>query len=83
MKRNFFGEMRLQPDDDLYASWNDEFTPEDPQIPIHARNLEEDDEFGWTCSLNDDDGNESECHDFDSQEALVEYLTRQGVSIVE
>lgn len=81
MKRNFFGEMRIQPDDDLTACWMDEFGPEDPEIQIYARDLSQDDEFGWTASLNDDDGNESECHDFDSEEALRKFLTDQGVKI--
>lgn len=81
MKRNFFGEMRIQPDDDLYACWNDEFAPEDPSIPIYARDVDWDNEFGWCCNLNDDDGNESECHDFDSEEALRLFLTESGVRI--
>ena len=81
MKRNFFGDMRLQPGDDLYACWNDEFGPEDPAIPVYAREITEEPEFGWTCSLNDDDGNESEVHDFGSKDELVAWLLEQTVKI--
>lgn len=82
MKRNHFGELRFTPGDDLMALWNDEFTPEEVQPNIYARDLDLDSNFGWTCSLNDDDGNESECHDFESEDDLRRFLDYQGVSIV-
>lgn len=81
MKRNFFGEMRIQPGDDLVALWNDEFLSDDPVGTICATDIEYDAEFGWSCRLNDDEGNESECHEFDSEDDLREFLTQQGAEI--
>lgn len=81
MKRNMFNEMKIQPGDDIQALWNDEFGTTDPNIV--ARDLEDDSEsdMGWTCSLRDDDYNESECHDFESEQALRDFLAQQGVEI--
>lgn len=82
MKRSSFGEIRIQPGDDLYATWIEEFNPDDlAAVSITARSVEEDPNFGWTCSLMDNDGNEAECHDFQSEEALRTFLTEQGVEI--
>ena len=82
MKRSYFGEMRIEPGDDLYALWNEEFQPEDPaRVRIRYRDVEQDSEFGWTCSLSDDDsGEESECHGFDSEAQLLEFLHSQGAT---
>jgi hypothetical protein len=82
MKRNMMGEARIQPGDDLFAIWMDEFGPEDPdQVRITARDLSHEDPFAWTCSLSDDEGNESECHDFETEADLRDFLTQQGVEI--
>lgn len=81
MKRNMFGDMKIQPGDDIQALWNDEFGTTEPVITAFDIGDDTDAGLGWTASLTDDDLNESEVHDFESEAALRAFLAEQGVEI--
>lgn len=84
MKHNAFGGMKIQPGDDLAVCWSDEFgTEDDPQLTAYALADDNAAGMGWTASIEDQDGNEAELHDFASEEALREYLTSWKVEIDE
>jgi hypothetical protein len=84
MKRNAFRDMRLQPGDDLNMCWLDEFgTEEEPELTAYSIADDSEADMGWTCSIEDQDGNESECHDFPTEAALREYLQKWSVTIDE
>jgi hypothetical protein len=80
MKRNAFGEPILQEGDDIMATFSETFDTDLDQT-ITAHDLEEDDAFGWSAVLRDEDFNEIQVHDFDTEEGLVNYLTEQGVEL--
>lgn len=80
MKKNFFGESILQPGDDIYAAFAEQFdTSLDDTLT--ASSIEHEEELGWTCLIADGGLNEMQAHDFESEQALCEWLTRQGVQI--
>lgn len=80
MKTNAFGDVVIQPGDDLLAIWNDtHMLDEEPQLT--ARFIEHEPHIGWSASISDENGIEMEIHDFDSREALVAFLKEQGVEI--
>lgn len=80
MKKNFFGEDILQPGDDIGALFTEQFDT-DPEDTLTAVDLDNDGTFGWSCTIRDEDLNEVQAHDFESEAALREWLTRQGVEI--
>lgn len=82
MKRNPFGDMKIQPADDLELLWQEEFSGEDkPELTAFAIANDTDAGMGWTASIEDTDGNESELHDFESEDQLREYLVSWNVRI--
>lgn len=84
MKRNPFGEMKIQPGDDLTIQWADEFgTEEEPQFTAYAISDDSEIGMGWTASIEDQEGNESELHDFATEEDLREYCRSWDVTIDE
>jgi hypothetical protein len=80
MKRNAFGEPILQEGDDILATFSETFDTSPPEI-ITAIDLEDDDNFGWSAVLQDENYNEIQVHDFKSEEELRSFLTSQGVEI--
>jgi hypothetical protein len=80
MKTNVFQESILQPGDDILAHFADTFgTYEDSDFV--ARNIECDPTFAWSCTVEDEDLNEVQVHDFESESELRDFLTGQGVEI--
>jgi hypothetical protein len=75
-----FGEAILQPGDDIGAAFMDAFDT-DIDAALTARFIEFDDVCGWSCTIEDEDCNEMQVHDFESEEALREYLTNARVNI--
>lgn len=81
MKRNLFGEMKIQPGDDLCALWSEEYDVPVEDQEFDVLDIAEDENFGWGCTLQDSDGNEAELHDFSSKDALMKYLEENGVEV--
>jgi hypothetical protein len=48
---------------------------------LTAFDIEEDDNFGWSCVIRDEDFNEIQAHDFESEDELREYLATARVEI--
>jgi hypothetical protein len=80
MKKNAFGEPILQPGDDIGAAFMDAFDT-DIDATLTAWDIEEDDLFGWSCTIRDEEDNEIQVHDFASEDELREYLTTARVEI--
>jgi hypothetical protein len=80
MKRNAFGEPILQPGDDIGAAFSETFDT-DIDATLTAFDLEEDENFGWSAVIRDEDFNEIQIHDFSSEDELRNYLTAAQVEI--
>jgi hypothetical protein len=80
MRRNYFNEPVLQPDDDIADFWNDEFGESADRLC--ARFIEDDDGV-WGCQLFDADEREVAVNDFPSEDALRGWLILQEVTIDE
>jgi hypothetical protein len=80
MKTNFFGEKILQPGDDIGALFAEQFDAE-PEDTLTASDIEHEPDLGWTCLIRDEGLNEAQAHDFETEAALREWLTKQGVEI--
>lgn len=81
MKRNFFGEPVAQPGDDLADVFCERHGAVDGSLT--AFDLADDSaaNMGWTCSIEDDAGNELQAHDFGSEAELREWLADNGAEI--
>ncbi|AFU88143.1 hypothetical protein CcrColossus_gp273 [Caulobacter phage CcrColossus] len=79
MRKTFFGELIFQPGDDFFAEWNMNFQ-EDPDGEI-ARFIEHDPETGWGCEITDNNDRTAHAADFESREALVEWLTQNKIEV--
>jgi hypothetical protein len=80
MKRNAFGEPILQPGDDIGAAFSENFDTDIDQT-LTAFDVEEDEDFGWSATIRDEDFNEIQVHDFSSEEELRDYLSAARVEI--
>lgn len=80
MKRNAFGESILQHGDDVGLAFMEAFGTDISEC-LFARFIEHDENFGWTCTISDPEGNEIEAHDFESEAQLREWLSAAAVSI--
>lgn len=81
MKRNLFGEIKIQPGEDLAAVWSEEYGVPVEEQEFDVLGIAEDENFGWGCTLQDSEGNEAEVHDFSSQESLLKYLLENGLEV--
>lgn len=80
MKRNAFGETVLEPGDDVGLAFADEYGT-DIDDPMIARFVDDDPNFGWCCTLADNEGNEISAQGFETREALVKWLTDRAITI--
>jgi hypothetical protein len=78
MKRNAFNEPVMQPGDNITDTFGEHFGTDGPFL---ARFIEHDETFNWTVNVEDEEGNELQAHDFESEDAVVAWLTDQGVEI--
>ncbi len=82
MKRNAFGEYIFTPaDSDLAETFFEEFGVEPADVELEAILFEEDPNFAWCCTVTDQDGHEIQVHDFQTEGALLEWLTDNGVTV--
>lgn len=80
MRRTAFNEPVFQPgDEDFFGTWTMEFG-EEPDREI-ARFIEYDEEFGWGCEITDNNERTVTCADFESEEALREWLKKNRIEI--
>jgi hypothetical protein len=80
MKKNFFNEPILQPGDDIGAAFSETFDT-DIDALLTAWDIEHDDEMGWSATIRDEELNEIQVQDFESEEALRDYLRQAHVDI--
>lgn len=80
MKYNAFNEPIIQPGDDVGVVFGDKFGLE-TDAHLTARFIEHDENFNWCCQIETDDGDEISAHDFESKEALIEFLKGANVDI--
>lgn len=80
MKQNAFGEPILQPGDDVGAAFSETFDT-DISATLTAFDLDNDPNVGWSATIRDEDFNEIQAHDFESEEALREFLSGANVEI--
>lgn len=78
MKRNFFGKLILQKDDDVGAAFVEAFET-DVAADLIAQFIDDDFNFGWSCVISDDDGNELQAQDFASEEELRQWLHDKNI----
>jgi hypothetical protein len=80
MKKNYFGDPILQPGDDIGAAFSESFDT-DIDSTLTAWDIEHDDHLGWSATIRDEELNEIQVQDFESEEALREYLRQARVDI--
>jgi hypothetical protein len=80
MKKNAFGEPILQPGDDIGAAFSENFDT-DIDATLTAWDIEEDESFGWSAIIRDEELNEMQVHDFSSEDELRDYLRDARVEI--
>ena len=88
MRRNLFGEPIAQPDDDITAIWTERFYLEDGDPLLSAMDIcQEQIGFdgkpdGWSCTIEDEEGNMITVADFDSEADIVTWLDLHNVEVV-
>lgn len=80
MKKNYFGEPIVQPGDDIGAAFGETFNT-DIDATLTAWDIEYDEDFGWCASIRDEELNEVQVQDFETEEALRDYLRQARVDI--
>lgn len=81
MRYNAFGEPILQPGSNVEQAFAQiHGTPEDNYA---AWFLDEDPKHGWGCELRDSDDNTLQADGFESLDALREWLSAQGVEVIQ
>jgi hypothetical protein len=70
MKRNAFGEVVCEPDDDPWSLYADHLGLDMDDNLIAFRFVERDETFGWCCELEDESGVTVSVHGFTSEENL-------------
>jgi hypothetical protein len=80
MKKNFFGDPILQPGDDIGAAFSETFdTDIDAPSPRGTSSMTT--TMGWSATIRDEELNEIQVQDFESEEALRDYLRQARVDI--
>lgn len=82
MKTNMTGDKILQPGDDIWAFFSENYGVEQGE-EINASGLQLDPNFGWCCTLQDENFNEVQAHDFPDYNQLSQWLVDQGIYVGE